>query len=132
VPSKKQRRRRQKERRHDYEYVYVDAEGQEVEVADDARRRADGAGKADSRKKTGAAATGRARTVQPPSWRRVFKRGLIFAPLMFITVVLIGPKDATTVQRVTQTLFLLLVFLPFSYVMDSVTYRIWRKRLDMS
>jgi hypothetical protein len=124
VPTKKQRRRRAKDRRHEYEYVYVDGEGREVDAVDapDApmappkRERARGAGRA---------ASGRA--IQPPSWRRVGKRALIFAPLMFLTVTLLA-RDQSVPASVAQTLFLLLIFVPFSYVMDSVTYRIWRRR----
>jgi hypothetical protein len=47
---------------------------------------------------------------------------------MYITVALLAPDSATLAQNVTQTLFLLLVFLPFSYVMDALTYRMWKRR----
>jgi hypothetical protein len=123
VPTKKQRRRRAKDRRHEYEYVYVDEEGREVEAADEpepASPKRDGARRPRS--------SAPARRVQPPSWRRVGKRALIFAPLMFLTVMLLAPDDASLTANLAQTLFLLLVFLPFSYVMDTMTYRIWRRR----
>jgi hypothetical protein len=126
MATKKQRRRRAKDRRHDYEYVWVDEEGEEVEVDEPEPN-----GARPSRRKD-APARSRGRTVQPPSWKRVAKRGLIFAPLMYITVLLLSPDEFTTAQKVQQTLFLLLIFLPFSYVMDSVTYRIWRKRNEKS
>jgi len=121
VPTRKQRRRRAKERRHDYEYVYVDEEGHEVEV--------DEPEKAPSKSRNGKGPIlGRGgRRIDPPSWNRVAKRGAIFAPLMFITIRLLerGEPLAATVFR---TAFLLLVFLPFSYVMDSFLYRSYQRR----
>ena len=124
MPSRKQRRRQAKERRHGYEFVYVDDEGREVEV-DPAEIEERRNGKASRPER---AATGR-RTVQPPSWTRVGRRGLIFAPLMFLTVYLLGRNSLSTVQMVVQTVVLLAIFLPFSYFMDSVTYRAYQRRL---
>ena len=126
MPSKKQRRRREKSRRHDYEYVYLDEEGHEVEVDPDnlpqpARR--DGAGARTVRTTRGG------RKIQPPSWSRVGKRGLLFAPLMFITVSFLS-HGLTVAQRVYQTVFLLAFFLPFSYLMDTFAYKTYRKRMD--
>lgn len=126
MATKKQRRRRVKERRHEYEYVYVDDEGREVEV-DEAEEEPATAAKADDRARSRPARAG-GRRMQPPSWRRVGKRALIFAPLMFLTVTLLAPEDVTLAQNVAQTAFLLAIFLPFSYAMDALTYRIWRKR----
>ena len=134
MPTKKQRRRRDKGRRHEYEYVYVDEEGREVEVAEaeapasTARKDARGDGRRNGARSARAGARP-SRTIQPPSWRRVGKRGLIFAPILFLFVTFLY-RDLTPVQRVTQTLFLLAVFLPFSYVMDSVTYRLYQRRLN--
>jgi hypothetical protein len=125
VATKKQVRRRQKERRHEWEEVYVDPDGNVVDAPDAETPAARTAAKRDSARPRGRVG---GRTPQPPSWPRVLKRGLIFAPLMFITVMLLAPKDQTTVQTVTQTLFLLLIFVPFSYAMDAMTYRIWRRR----
>ena len=131
MATKKQRRRRQKGMRHEYEYVYVDDEGREVEVDEDDDEAARPGAKASSAKaaKTPAkrGATRSTRAIQPPSWRRVGKRGLIFAPLMFVVVSILDP-DRELSFKVTQTLFLLMIFLPFSYVMDSLTYRMWRRR----
>jgi hypothetical protein len=70
------------------------------------------------------------RTVQPPSWNRVGRRALIFAPLMFGTVYLLGRNDLSAPQIVVQSLVLLAIFLPFSYFMDSVTYRAYQRRLN--
>ena len=126
MPSRKQRRRQAKERRHEYEYVYVDDEGHEVEIdqADLEERRN---GKA---KRPEPAAKRGGRTVQPPSWQRVGKRALIFAPLMFLTVYLLGRDDLSTQQMLIQTFVLLAIFLPFSYFMDSLTYRAYQRRLN--
>ncbi len=138
MPTRKQRRRRVKGRRHEYEYFYVDDEGHEVELDEPEEKPERGTaknggarrdGKSTSRR-TGSRAgrAGRAgRTVQPPSWRRIGKRGAIFAPLMFVFVSILY-TELTIAQRLMQTLFLLAVFLPFSYVMDSMTYRMWRRR----
>jgi hypothetical protein len=125
MPSRKQRRRRAKERRHEWEEVWVDEEGNEVEPPSDA----DDATKRNGKRTATALATRQAgtRTVQPPSWRRVGKRGLIFAPLMFLTVTLLS-GDLTIAQRLVNTAFLLAFFLPFSYAMDALMYRMFSRR----
>jgi hypothetical protein len=125
MPSRKQRRRQAKERRHEYEYVYVDEEGEEVELdTDELEERRNGKAKRPERR------TSSGRTVQPPSWNRVGRRGLIFAPLMFATVYLLGRNDLSTAQILIQTVVLLAIFLPFSYFMDSITYRAYQRRLN--
>jgi hypothetical protein len=60
----------------------------------------------------------------------VGRRGLIFAPLMFLTVYLLGRNSLSIVEMVVQTVVLLGIFLPFSYFMDSVTYRAYQRRLN--
>jgi hypothetical protein len=125
MPTRKQRRRRAKDRRHEYEYVYVDETGEEVEVDEDAvkaERTASRNGRATPRR---VAANPR---IQPPSWRRVLKRAAIIAPLMFLTVMFLD-KDLQWWQWVVLTAQLLLVFIPFSYFMDSLMYRRYTKRL---
>ena len=124
MPSRKQRRRRQKSRRHEWEYVYVDDTGQEVEAPDEAPSSRNGKRTEQQPRKTKAGAM---REVQPPSWRRVGKRGLIFAPLMFLTVTFLS-GELTIAQRLVNTVFLLAFFLPFSYAMDALMYRLYRKR----
>jgi hypothetical protein len=125
MPSRKQRRRQAKERRHDYEYVYVDDEGHEVEIDPaEIEERRNGKAKRPERAARGG------RTVQPPSWNRVGRRALIFAPLMFATVYLLGRNSLSTAQILIQTLVLLAIFLPFSYFMDSLTYRAYQRRLN--
>jgi hypothetical protein len=120
VPSRKQRRRRAKERRHEYEYVYVDEEGREVEVEP-------GEPAKPKRTERKPRATQGGRKVEPASWRRVGRRALIFAPLMFITIRLLEGGEAITAS-ILRTIFLLLLFLPFSYVLDSVLYRSYMRR----
>ncbi len=124
MATKKQRRRRDKERRHEYEYVYVDSDGREVEVEDAAPDTKNG-----KKPTAGALKTPSGRTVEPPSWRRVLRRGAIFAPLMLIVVYLLQ-RDKSIGQAVFQTALLLALFIPFSYVMDSFMYRSFRKRLQ--
>ena len=125
MPSRKQRRRQAKERRHDYEYVYVDAEGNEVEV-DQEQLEQRRNGKARQPEPSGRGRGGR--VVQPPSWQRVGKRALIFAPLMFVTVFLLAGDNLSIIGVIAQTLVLLAIFLPFSYFMDSLTYRAYQRR----
>jgi TRAP-type uncharacterized transport system fused permease subunit len=127
MATKKQRRRRQKDRRHEWEYVYLDEEGEEVEVEEpepDPRRKS--TSKAQPARRSGGR-TGR--SVDPPSWRKVGKRGLIFAPLMLIVVYLLQGKNKDPVAAVYQTVVLLAFFIPFSYLMDTMMYRAFRKRL---
>jgi hypothetical protein len=124
MPSRKQRRRRAKARRHEWEEVWVDEEGNEVEPPLDEEPSRNGkraAATAPARQRSGG------RVVQPPSWRRVGKRGLIFAPLMFLTVTFLS-GDLTIAQRLVNTAFLLAFFLPFSYAMDALMYRLSVRR----
>ena len=135
MPTRKQRRRRQKALRHEWEYVYVDDDGQEVEVeraeagtpapAKQAARPARGPGKPG---RTGHRTRG-GRKIEPPSWRRVGRRAAIFAPVMLVIVYLLRPKDASAASVIVQVAVLLAFFLPFSYLMDSMMYRSYRKRI---
>jgi hypothetical protein len=131
VPTRKQRRRQQKRRRHEYEEVYVDAEGNVVDVdeADEPEPSGRRNGRTAARPARAARSSRAGRTIQPPSVRRALKRGLIFGPIMFILIsILPGGNEITLLARVVNTLMLLLIFLPFSYVMDTVTYRLWLRR----
>jgi hypothetical protein len=128
MPSKKQRRRRAKDRRHEYEYVYVDDEGHEVDpveaeaVAPKERKKAAQA-PAKATRQTGAKqARGAVRPVPAPNWRRVAKRGAIFAPFMFLAISLLGHK-LTLQAKIIETLWLMLLFVPFSYLIDRMMYR---------
>jgi hypothetical protein len=133
VPTKKQRRRQQKNRRHEWEYVYVDEEGQEVEVDPaDLRREKEQKERTGTRSAAPARTNARGRTgrqIEPPSWRRVWKRALFIGPL-FIIVMLLLNRDQPPAARIAPAVFLLLFFIPFSYFTDSLAYRMYRKRLE--
>jgi hypothetical protein len=139
MATKKQKRRRSKDRRHEWEYVYVDDEGKEVEVDEEEAappspaKRAAGTGSRTAAKPKPGAKSGRparpVRKIDPPSWRRVLRRGAMFAPVMAVVVYLLRQKDATTASMAIQVVVLLLFFLPFSYMMDSIMYRSYRKRI---
>ena len=120
MPSRKQRRRRAKERRHEYEFVYVDEEGHEGEIDEPAVQGKRSNGRPPPKTRAG-------RVVEPASWKRVGRRALIFAPLMFITIRLLESGEPIGAS-IARTAFLLALFLPFSYVMDSMLYRSHLKR----
>ena len=126
MAKRKQQRRRAKERRHEYEEVWVDAEGNELAPEEVAEVASSPSPK--STAKRSAPARGRGRIPSPPSWRRVGKRAAIFAPLMFVTVYVIGGTKLSLTGKLFQTAILLLFFVPFSYAMDSIQYRSYQKR----
>ncbi len=66
--------------------------------------------------------------VQAPSWRRSLKRGGIFAPIMLGTVMLLA-NSLTLAQQITQTAFIVAIFIPFSYFLDGMFYRSYKRRL---
>ena len=130
MASKKQQRRRQKLQRHEYEEVYVDDEGNELDP-----EQAEELGVARPQKSRATAnpqPTSRAgRAIEPPSWRRTARRGLLFFPLMLIVVFLLASDDdVTTVGKVVQTLILMAFFLPFSYFMDTMVWRSYQRRTN--
>ena len=119
MATRKQRKRREKEQRH--EYVWVDDEGNEV-APDEVPEKASPGGSTSARV---------GREPQAPSWRKSFKRGAIFAPIMLATVMLLS-KNLTFAQQVTQTLFIVSIFVPFSYFLDRMMYRSFQKRIAKS
>lgn len=121
MATRKQRKRREKELRH--EYVWVDDAGNEVEPDGEPAKATSTSSRSQS--------TGPGRTVHPPSWRKSLKRGAIFAPIMLATVMLLS-NDLTLSQQVTQALFIVAVFIPFSYFLDRVFYRSFLKRTAKS
>lgn len=132
MATRKQRRRREKEKRHDYEIVYLDDEGNEVEpdeidVRTPPRKTGTPNGKASRGSGTGSRRT---RTPQPPSWKRVAKRGALFAPIFIATVLLLGGKRMTIPGAIVQTLILLVFFIPFSYFLDAFMWRSYQKKLS--
>jgi hypothetical protein len=131
VATEKQRRRRAKEKRHDYDLVYVDEDGIERQVESDPKPRkppakvAGGKGSSKQQRPTGRSAR---KPPQPPSWPRVAKRGLIFAPIFLITVIFIGGGNKSYANSALSALLLIVVFIPFSYFMDKVVWRQYQKR----
>jgi len=104
-----------------HEYVWEDEEGNVLEPDEVPARRADSGRRGGSPGKT-------LREAQPPSWRRTLKRGLIFAPIMFVTVTLLS-GDLTLTAQVAQTGFIVAIFIPFSYFLDGVFWRSYKRRL---
>lgn len=130
MATRKQRRRRDKERRHEYEYVYVDDEGREVEV-DEAAAASDGAkgsGKRGRAPSPRAVTTSGGRVVEPPTWRRVLRRGALFTPLMALVLYIMPGDNKTAGTVLASTAMLMAFFIPFSYAMDSMMYRFAVKR----
>lgn len=132
MANQKQRRRRAKEKRHAYELVEIDEEGNETVLSAGALKSESSpkpAGKQQSKaRESGPARRGRG-APQPPNWTRVLKRGALFAPIFLATVLLLGGGRLTFMGAVVQTIFLLAVFVPFSYFMDRVLWRSHQKRL---
>jgi hypothetical protein len=140
MATRKQRRRREKGRRHEWEEVWVDADGRELsaeEVAElDAAQEAARAETRPDRKPAPAKQqeSGRRekKKIEPASWRRVLRRGAWFAPLVFLVLLLLGRGDSTGARVVSAfytSVVMMAVFLPFSYLMDSLVYRSYRKRM---
>jgi hypothetical protein len=143
MPSRKQRRRREKDRRHEYEYVYVDEEGHELDPSevDEVEEEkpvkpARGAAATKTKPKASTAKKGTAkskaaanvRPVPPPSWKRVSKRALIFAPFMLLAITLLG-RGLSWPARILETLWLLVLFIPFSYLIDRMMYRRYLRQI---
>jgi hypothetical protein len=118
MPTRKQRRRRAKEHRH--EYVWEDAEGNELDAEEVPVRKAEPQSQRRVTARPG-------REPQAPSWRRTLKRGLIFAPIMFVTVMLLS-NDLPLADQLLQTAFIVAIFIPFSYFLDGVMWRSAKKR----
>lgn len=117
MPSRKQRRRRAKELRH--EYVWEDAEGNELEPDDVPTRKTEARSQRE--------ATRSPREPQAPSWSRTLKRGAIFAPVMFVVVMLLS-SDLSLASQLVQTATIVAIFIPFSYFLDTVFWRSFKKR----
>ena len=131
MASRKQRRRQQKLKRHEYEEVYVDEEGRELapEEAEELVGTTQPARQSRANAKPQQRG-GRGRNIQPPSLLRTAKRGLVFFPLMLAVIFLLPDREgATTLGKVINAIVLMGFFLPFSYVMDSVMWRTYQRRL---
>ena len=127
MANQKQRRRRAKEKRHDYELVEIDEEGNETILSASELRTSE---PTKAKQSSGKSSTKPPRgTPQPPSWPRVAKRGLLFAPIFLATVLLLSGGKLNFAGAVIQTILLLVVFVPFSYFMDRVMWRSHEKRI---
>jgi hypothetical protein len=132
MPTRKQKRRREKLQRHEYEYVIETESGEEIPV-ENPREVERAKGGPDEGKKP--AAKGpvdrRGRPLQPPSWRRVFRRAAIFAPIIGVFIYLTVPEGRRTLSTVLFNVLLLLTFfIPFSYVVDVFMYRMLTRRYE--
>ena len=122
MPSRKQRRRREKLQRHEYEYVIETEEGEVIQVEKPVERtKPDGKASARPAVKRGG------REIPKPSIGRVVKRTAIFAPLILVVVFWTG-GDSTTASKVFTAVTLIAFFIPFSYLVDSIMYRVYSKR----
>jgi hypothetical protein len=129
VANQKQRRRRAKEKRHAYDLVEIDSEGNETVLTASAAK-SESASRDTKREKSRQSPLARGgRGTQPPTWPRVLKRGALFAPIFLATVLLLGGGRLTLAGAIVQTIFLLAVFIPFSYFMDRMVWRSHQKRL---
>lgn len=125
MATKKQRRRREKLQRHEYEYIVEDEDGDEV-VVETPKTAAKTAATAKASPK-GAVIDRRGRVMQPPSWKRVLKRGLIFGPILAILIWVTGSSLSTT-GKLLNIVILLAIFIPFSYLVDTMIYRAMQRR----
>jgi hypothetical protein len=123
MPSRKQRRRREKLQRHEYEYVIETEDGEEIPVEKPVTAPKDGKSSAKAAPRRG----GGGRVVPKPSMSRVFKRTAIFAPLILLVVFWTG-GDSTTSSKIFTGVTLVAFFIPFSYLVDSIMYRMYSRR----
>ncbi len=100
--------------------MWEDAEGNELEAEEVPVRKTGSQPRRPAPARVG-------RDVQPPSWRRTLKRGLVFAPIMFVVVMLLS-SDLTLGAQIAQAAFIVAIFIPFSYFLDGVLWRSFRKR----
>jgi hypothetical protein len=130
MPTRKQRRKRQKDLRHQYEFVYVDESGRELEVEPESvdtrssRRNGKREPKREAQKSRNARSV---KPASPPSWQRVGKRALLFAPLIFVAFSVINSHQAL-IGRVAVTAVYTAFFVPFMYLMDRAMYRSYLRR----
>ena len=121
MATKKQRRRRQKLQRHEYEYIIETEEGEEHTVD---RLSEEGSEREKARKQPERRG---GRKIEPPSLQRVAKRTAIFGPLI-VVLVFITSGNMTMSAKLFNALVLVAFFVPFSYVVDVIVYRFFRRR----
>jgi hypothetical protein len=124
MPSRKVRRRRAKLKRHEYEYVIETPEGEEVPVErpGDRERRTNGPGRQPLDR--------RGRPLPQPTIQRSLRRTAIFAPFIFLFIYITQGDKLTVAGVIFNGLVLLAFFLPFSYFVDRLIYRMLVRRLD--
>ena len=131
MANQKQRRRRAKEKRHEYDLVEIDAEGNETVLSATERqvrgRDEEPGEEVPRRARRQAKSRGEGRRSRPRG-RASLKRGAIFAPIFLATVLLLAGNRLSFAGAVVQTLFLLAIFVPFSYFMDRLVWRSHEKR----
>ena len=132
MPSRKQRRRRQKLQRHEYEYVVETDEGEvpldRLREADDAEVR--GRDGRSTRPATSGLIDRRGRPIEKPTLRRVLRRAAIFGPILAIFVYLTAGDRLDTAGIVVNALVLIAFFIPFSYFVDLMVYRLMLRRYE--
>jgi hypothetical protein len=137
MPSRKQRRRREKSHRHEWEYVEVDPETGEERTVAPAELKAEKPEKPKretakpSSKGGKPRSSSRMKEPEPASWQKVFKRTAFFAPLIaiFMYWTTKNTKDGASWAKILiNTAILIAVFVPFSYFVDTMTYRFYSKR----
>ena len=139
MPTRKQRRRREKSFRHEWEYVEVDPETGEERSVDPSELKPE---RAEAKSEKAAPARGKQqqqrrggsrgrREPPPPSWQRVLKRTAMFAPIFALFIYWTGHNSklpASALSIAVSTVVLVAFFAPFSYLVDTMTYRMWLKR----
>ncbi len=123
MPSRKQRRRREKLQRHEYEYVIETEEGEEVPIEKPAEPP-----KKDGKRPARAAPQRGGREMQKPSMARVVKRTAIFAPIILVIVWVFTASTVSTTAKLFNAVALIAFFIPFSYLVDVLMYRVFSKR----
>jgi hypothetical protein len=126
MPTRKQRGRRAKDFRHDVRVFEVDEEGNEVAISELRTREEEKA----PAKKAKAPAKKPARgmkEVPPPSWRRAFRRGGLMGGALCLALIFLF-KNGPIESRVAIGLFYFAAFIPMTYFLDRMMYRMYLKR----
>ena len=125
MPSRKQRRKREKLQRHEYEYVIETEDGEEILERPPEVEATEKNGK--PRKAVAGPVDRHGKPIAKPSFRRVLRRTAIFGPLIAVFIY-ITATDLSVAGLVLNVLLLLAFFMPLSYVVDTVVYRmLWRR-----
>lgn len=131
MANEKQRRRRAKEKRHAYDLVEIDEEGNETVLTASELKAAEGESKPKKGKGTASGRSSRGGRGAPPpaSWQRVLKRAMFAGPGFFALVLILGGGKVSLASAALNMVFLLAIFIPFSYVLDGFVHRSYQKRL---